>query len=66
MSTFKLNPKKEGMWKGQNLKDVEKAKSKAKRSGNVTREREAQFAINAKEGKFGRKRKGRNPFKEVK
>lgn len=46
--TFKLNPKKKGMWKGKNISQIEKAKTKAKKSGNVTKEREAQFAINAK------------------
>lgn len=46
--TFKLNPKKKGMWKGKNISQIEKAKTKAKKSGNITKEREAQFAINAK------------------
>jgi predicted outer membrane protein len=49
---FKLNPKKKGMWKGKSLAEIEAAKAAAKRSGNVTREREAVFAINAKTHKI--------------
>lgn len=49
---FKLNPAKKGMWNGKSLGQIEKAKAAAKRSGNVTREREATFAINAKEHKI--------------
>lgn len=55
---FKLNPAKKGMWKGKSVAEIRKAKAAAKRSGNVTREREAVFALNAKAGKFGKKKKG--------
>jgi hypothetical protein len=47
-TTYHLNPKKKGMWKGWSKAEIEKAKSKAKESGNTTREREATFALNAK------------------
>jgi len=47
-SSFHLNPKKKGMWKGWSKADISKAKTKAKASGNVTREREANFALLAK------------------
>lgn len=49
---FKLNPKKKGMWNGYSEKAIAKAKSTAKKDGNVTREREATFALNAKSGKI--------------
>lgn len=52
MESFKLNPAKKGMWNGWSEKDISKAKTSAKKDGNVTREREATFALNAKSGKI--------------
>lgn len=56
---FKLNPAKKGMWKGKTVAEIRAAKAAAKRSGNVTREREATFALNAKAGKFSGRKKRR-------
>ena len=53
---FKLNPAKKGMWKGKSVSDIQKAKTAAKKSGDVTKEREAVFALNAKAGKFSGKK----------
>lgn len=47
---YHLNPEKKGMWKGKSKEDIEKAKTAAKKDGNVTREREANFALLAKNG----------------
>ena len=55
--SFKLNPAKKGMWKGKSIADIEKAKTAAKKSGDVTKEREAVFALNAKHHKFGPRKK---------
>ncbi len=57
---FKLNPKKKGMWDGKSVEEIETALAAAKKSGDVTREREAVFALNAKRGKFRKKKKKKN------
>lgn len=48
MEAFELNPAKKGMWAGYSKAGIEKAKAKAKADHDVTREREATFALNAK------------------
>lgn len=52
LKPFKLNPAKKGMWNGWSKKAIGKAKTSAKKDGDVTREREATFALNAKSGKI--------------
>lgn len=52
IESFKLNPAKKGMWDGYSEKSIAKAKSASKKDGNVTREREATFALTAKKGKI--------------
>lgn len=52
MESFKLNSAKKGMWSGYSEKAIAKAKTAAKKDGNVTREREAVFALNAKSHKI--------------
>jgi hypothetical protein len=52
LKPFKLNPAKKGMWNGWSKKAIGKAKSSAKKDGDVTREREATFALNSRNGDF--------------
>lgn len=60
--TFKLNPKKKGMFKGRSLSSIKKAE----KHDSGTKKKEDVFAINAKEGKFGHHKEEAEDIEESK